>query len=317
MLNRREFARTVASAGLACLAGRMVLPGLYAGEKSTSSDPKFIDIHTHIGTTWNGDEELTVDGLLRWMDEHNIERSIILPLVSPESSSFIQLTEPALAAAKAHPDRLTAFCSIDPRTSYRGGLKGLIDIIQRYVDQGARGFGEHKVGLPFDDPLMMRVYDACEEVGIPILFHLDNQRGKDKPGLPGVEAAVKSHPNLNFIGHGPGWWASISGGLSQKDLGGYPTGPVQPGGAMDALMSKYPNVYADLSAGSGANAISRDYEFGREFLIRRQDRVLFGTDYLKPGQGVPQFEVMKKVDLPAEAREKIYRGNALRLLKLA
>jgi len=241
---------------------------------------------------------------------------VLLPLVSPESSSFLLLTEPALQAAKDHPDRFIAFCSIDPRTSVRGGRKGFLEVISRYVDQGARGFGEHKVGINIDDPLMMQIYDVCQEIGIPLLFHMDNQRGKDQPGLPRLEHAVATFPKLDFIGHGPGWWASISGGLDQKALGGYPKDKVLPGGAIDRLMGKYPNIYGDLSAGSGANSISRDKEFGREFMIRRQDRLMFGTDYLQPGQAVPQFEVFDSLDLPKETQAKVFRKNAERILKL-
>jgi len=250
------------------------------------------------------------------MDDHDIEKSVLLPLTSPESSSFLLLTEPALAAAKAHPDRFIAFCSIDPRTSLRGGRKGFLDVISRYVEQGARGFGEHKVGLNFDDPLMMQIYDVCQELQIPLLFHMDNQRGKDQPGLPRLEHALATFPKLNFLGHGPGWWASISGGLTQKELASYSKDKVRPGGAIDKLMEAYPNLYGDLSAGSGANSISRDREFGREFMIRRQDRLLFGTDYLQPGQPVPQFELFDSLDLPKEVTSKIYRGNAERVLKL-
>src|SRR4029079_18811720 len=99
-------------------------------------------------------------------------------------------------------------------------------------------------------------------------------------------SARKSQPGCNFIGHGPGWWASISGDVTERDLGGYPKGKVAPGGAIDRLMEKYPNLYGDLSAGSGASASSRDLEFGREFLIRRQDRICFGTDFLSPPQAV-------------------------------
>ena len=172
------------------------------------------------------------------------------------------------------------------------------------------------MGLDFDDPLMMRVYEACEQVAIPLLFHIDNIRGKDQPGLPRLEHAVRSFPRLNFIGHGPGWWASISGETDQKSLGGYPKGHVRPGGAIDRLMKEYPNVYGDLSAGSGSNAISRDPRFGREFLIRRQDRICFGTDYLQPGQYVPQFELFEHLDLPQTVRDRIYRKNAEQLLRL-
>jgi predicted TIM-barrel fold metal-dependent hydrolase len=289
------------------------MPGLYAAEPKKKAS-KYIDVHTHIGTTWNGNKELTPEGLLEWMDEHDIEKSVLLPLTSPESSSFLLLTEPALKAAKKYPDRLVAFCSIDPRTSVRGGRKGFLEVIKRYVDQGAKGFGEHKVGLNIDDPLMMQIYDVCEELRIPLLFHMDNQRGKDEPGLPRLEHALATFPKLNFIGHGPGWWASISGGLDQKALGGYPKGKVHPGGAIDKLMAKYPNIYGDLSAGSGANSISRDKEFGRAFMIRRQDRLMFGTDYLQPGQAVPQFEVFDGLDLPKETQDKIFRENATQVI---
>lgn len=329
-LDRRQFLkRTFQSAGAAASAslamssisqpgttGRFSVPGLYAAESSPKKASKYIDVHTHIGTTWNGNKELTPDGLLRWMDDHDVEKSVLLPLTSPESSSYLLLTEPALAAAKAHPDRFIAFCSIDPRTSLRGGRKGFLDVIGRYVEQGAKGFGEHKVGLNFDDPLMMQIYDVCQELQIPLLFHMDNQRGKDQPGLPRLEHALATYPKLNFIGHGPGWWASISGGLTQKELASYPKDKVRPGGAIDKLMEAYPNLYGDLSAGSGANSIGRDREFGREFMIRRQDRLLFGTDYLQPGQPVPQFELFDSLDLPAEVAGKIYRGNAERVLRI-
>jgi len=278
--------------------------------------PMFIDMHTHIGTYTNGNKELTTVGLVEWMDAHNIEKAVVLPLVSPESTTYLQLPDAALKAARQFPERLIPFCSIDPRAIIHGGVQGLVGILQQYVDQGAKGFGEHKVGLDFDDPLMMRVYEACEEVGLPLLFHIDNIRGKDTPGLPRLENAVRSFPKLNFIGHGPGWWASISGLEDQQSLGGYPQEKVRPGGAIDRLMDAYPNIYGDLSAGSGSNAISRDMEFGREFLIRRQDRICFGTDYLQPGQAVPQFAVFAQLDLPPDVRRKIYRGNAESVLDL-
>jgi predicted TIM-barrel fold metal-dependent hydrolase len=313
---RRGFLKIATAAAAGTTGSMPVLSGLFAAETPVKKASKYIDFHTHIGTTWNGNKELTPDGLLRWMDDHDIEKSVLLPLTSPESSSFLLLTEPALKAAKDHPDRFIPFCSVDPRTSLRGGRKGFLDVIGRYVEMGAKGFGEHKVGLNFDDPLMMQIYDVCQELKIPLLFHMDNQRGKDTPGLPRLEHAISTFPKLNFIGHGPGWWASISGGLTQQELAGYPTGKVRAGGAIDRLMEKYPNIYGDLSAGSGANSISRDSEFGRAFMIRRQDRLMFGTDYLQPGQKVPQFEVFDSLGLPKETAGKIFCGNAERVLGL-
>ncbi|MBX6315870.1 MAG: amidohydrolase [Isosphaeraceae bacterium] len=302
--SRRAFFRSSLAAALALGAAPRARGGPY------------IDIHTHLGRTWNGDPPLTPEGLLRWMDEHNVARAVVLPLVSPESSSYLNLTEQALAAAKAHPDRLIPFCCIDPRTSYRGGRAGLRAMLQEYVDQGAKGFGEHKAGLPIDDRRMMALYEVCDDLKLPVLFHCDNLRGTDAPGLPGLARVLSAFPNVPFLGHGPGFWASISGRLDAQALGGYPKGPIAPGGALDRLFDAHPNLWGDLSAGSGANALARDRAFAQAFLVRRADRLLFGTDYLKPGQDVPQFELLESFDLPLGVRAKIERGNAIRLLKL-
>jgi uncharacterized protein len=278
----------------------------------------YVDMHTHLGQTWNRNEPLSAEALLRWMDAHKIAQAIVLPLVSPESSSYLLTTDFVLEQTKPYRDRLIPFCAIDPRTSYSGGLPGLVAMLKKYALAGAKGFGEHKPGVAFDDKRSMTIYAACAELKLPLLFHIDNERNLDKPGLPGLENALKTHPGCTFIGHGPGWWGSISGDVTQAGLGGYPKTKVAKGGAIDALMDKYPNLYGDLSAGSGAGAISRDLDFGREFLVRRQDRILFGTDYLAPGQAVPQFELFEQtlIDLPAEVKAKVFRENARKLLGL-
>jgi predicted TIM-barrel fold metal-dependent hydrolase len=264
-----------------------------ADEMPPRPRPRLIDVHTHLGQTWNHTRELTPDALLAWMDEHGIEKAVVLPLVSPESSSYLLTTDFVLAQTKPHRDRLVPFCCVDPRTSYSGKRHGLKDMLKRYVDRGAKGFGEHKPGVPIDDRRSMELYAVCGELKLPVLFHLDDQRNTDEPGLPGLEKVLRQHPDTVFIGHGPGWWASISGDVKQSDLGGYPTGAVAPGGAMDRLMDGYPNLFGELSAGSGAGAVGRDKAFGRDFLVRRADRILFGTDYLSPGQEVPQFELLR------------------------
>jgi hypothetical protein len=190
-------------------------------------------------------------------------------------------------------------------------------MLKAYVDQGARGFGEHKPGVAIDDPGNMELYAACTELALPILFHIDNLRNFDTPGLPGLTRVLETYPETVFIGHGPGWWASISGAVSQADLNGYPRGDVAPGGAIDLLMDRFPNLYGDLSAGSGAGALDRDRGFAADFLRRRSDRLFFGTDYLAPGQDVPQFELLAGLEMSDEARAGVYRENARRVLGMA
>jgi predicted TIM-barrel fold metal-dependent hydrolase len=286
---------------------------------------KYIDIHTHLGTFYWG-KPLTVAGLLQLMDQHDVERAVVLPLVSPESSPYPQTTEGALAAYKAHPDRIIPFCCVDPRcltepprrVGHVAGYPGLKEILKRYQDQGCRGLGEHKTGLPFDHPLNMTLYRACEELYLPTLFHLDDLRNPDTPGLPRLENALKAFPRLPLIGHAAGFWASISADATSADFGRYPKipTPVAPHGALDRLMDKYPNLYGDLSEPGGYSAIARDRKFGREFLLRRAERLLFGTDFLMADQEVPHFDLFDSLDLPEDVQYKIFRGNALRLLKI-
>lgn len=313
VVSRRGFQRIVAGA----LAAGLGRGALASADDSRFPAGRYVDMHTHLGQTWTNTEVLRAEELLRWMDAHQISQAIVLPLVSPESSSYPLTTDFVLEQTRPFRDRLIPFCSIDPRTSYQGGHKGLVSMLERYMDAGAKGFGEHKPGVACDDPRNMKIFAACGEVGLPVLFHLDEQRNTDKPGLPGLEKALAENPRCQFIGHGPGWWASISGGVTEAELGGYPKGKTQPGGAMDRLMEKYDNIHGELSAGSGANAILRDLEFGREFLIRRQDRIMFGTDFLAPGQDVPQFELFEtKLQLPDDVARKLFRDNARRMVGL-
>jgi len=277
---------------------------------------RYVDVHTHLGQASNTTAELTVKDLLGWMDANDIAQAVVLPLVSPEATTFPSTTDFVLAETKPHRDRLIPFCCLDPRTSYRGGHKELVAMLKRWVDRGAKGFGEHKPGVAIDDRRNMALYAACGELKLPLLFHIDNERNMDAPGLPGLEKALKENPATVFIGHGPGWWASISGDVKQADLGGYPKGPITPGGAIDRLMDRCANLFGDLSAGSGAGAITRDPAFGREFLIRRADRLMFGTDYLAPDQDVPQLTLYRQVDLPAQVHAKLFRDNARNLLRL-
>jgi predicted TIM-barrel fold metal-dependent hydrolase len=315
-MTRRRFLGGMAAGAIAVGAAARRSSPAATGEGPGKALPpgRFVDAHTHIGRTWNHTQELTASKLLEWMDARAVSQAFVLPLASPESSSFLLTTEFVLAETKPHRDRLIPFCAIDPRTSYSGGARGLLDMLKTYAGRGAKGFGEHKPGVRIDDPRSMLLYEACGELGLPVLFHLDGERNMDEPGLPGLERALGAFPRTTFIGHGPGWWASISGDARAADLAGYPKGPVAPGGAIDRLMDRHANIFGELSAGSGAGALERDPKFAREFLVRRADRLLFGTDYLAPGQEVRQFEVLARLGLPPEVEEKVYRGNARRLV---
>ncbi len=316
--SRREFARRITAGVAGAAMFGLSTTAARAQNSSPQAHSKFIDMHTHLGQGWGDRPALTAGALVQWMDAHWIEKAVVHPLENPESWDHPVSTHHVLEETEPYRDRLIPFCSIDPRTINLGSRQAKVDQLKRYVDAGARGFGEHKPGVAMNDPRNLEIFAACDEVGLPVLFHLDSHRNTDEPGLPGLEKVLQQFPDTNFIGHAQGWWGSISGDMTADKMQAYPETEVTPGGAIDRLMENYDNIYGDLSAGSGANAIARDLEFGREFLIRRADRLLFGTDYLAPGQGVPQFELYNEtLDLPDEVEQKIFRDNARRVLGLA
>ena len=104
------------------------------------------------------------------------------------------------------------------------------------------------------------------------------------------------------------------------DRGGYPSYPIKEEGAVPKLFRRYPNLWGDLSAGSGYNALHRDVGYAVKFLTEFQDRLCFGTDICFAKQDLPLAEFLiglkKSGAITEEVFEKIARGNAKRLLKI-
>ena len=275
----------------------------------------WIDIHMHIGKIVFGKPRLTARDVLVKMDELGIEKACLLPIENPEETDYYVTTAQVIAAARRHPDRLIPFCNIDPRRREASSFDPL-PMIKSYVERGCRGFGESLSGLWVDDKRLQKIYAACGELGIPILIHMDRYRNRDYIGLPRLERMLRKFPETVFIGHATHWWSEISADVTREDLQGYPRRKVVPGGRVDYLLQNYPNVYGDLSAGSGDNAMTRDREFARSFLERNQDKLLFGTDLVYKGQKVPNAEHLQNSGITKEALEKIGFKNAQRLLGL-
>jgi predicted TIM-barrel fold metal-dependent hydrolase len=214
-----------------------------------------------------------------------------------------------VSARDVYPERLISFVSIDPRR-----LKACERAVAWIEKRDCVGFGELKNELEFDDPRNEAIYEMCDHYRLPIVFHMDPTLCRDEEGLPRLDAMAGKYPHAVFVGHGPGFWSAISGDDNRG--GGYPDGPVAPGGALDKLLGEHANVYAEISAGSGHNALTRDPEFTEGFLERNHSRLIFGTDYLQAGQELPQIEWLALIDLPIEWRQEIAFDNALRILRI-
>ena len=251
-----------------------------------------IDCHTHIRFGKQpeflkklGIQPFSVATLLRRMDRDGIDRSVLLPLTNPENVDILGAAGnlECIEAARKHPDRLTAFCGIDPRNMLNTPEADLSRLIRIYRDMGCRGIGEMCAALPITDPLYWNLFHHAGECGMPILFHFTGRRQGgygviDRFHLPGLEAALKAFPKTVFIGHAMAFWAEFDGNLKPRERETYPKGPVKSEGRLWHLLAQYPNLYGDLSAGSGHNAISRDPEAGYRFLGKFHRQLLYGTD---------------------------------------
>lgn len=270
-----------------------------------------IDFHVHIGDVHfprKGRTTLTLEQLIDAMNRSGIDMSVLLPLDSPEASGTYFSTFDALEAWQKYPERLIPFCCVDPRRD------DVVGQIKAYAEMGCVGFGEHKMGLYIDDERCKKIYRTCGELNFTVLMHLDPGLNIDEAGLPRLEALLKEMLDTNFIMHGPGWWTEISGGNEAR--GGYPTGKINPGGSADRLLQECPNLYADLSAGSAYNALTRDPEYTPGFLERNWKKLLFATDYLAAGQELPIVDYVKNLDIEESKVYAIAKGNAMELLNM-
>lgn len=270
-----------------------------------------IDFHVHLGDVYfpnNKIKPLSAEQLIDTMNKLGIYKSVLLPLDSPEASGAYFTNIEALEAWNKCPERFIPFCAVDPRRD------NVTAQINAFVDMGCKGFGEHKVGLAIDDERSVKIYKLCGEKNLPVLMHLDPGLNSDEAGLPRLEALLKEIPETKFIMHGPGWWTEISGGNQER--GGYPQGRILPGGRADILLQEYPNLYADLSAGSAHNALTRDPEYTPGFLERNWKKLLFATDYLHAGQELPIVQYVNDLQMDKEKVFAIKMGNAMELLNI-
>ena len=154
-------------------------------------------------------------------------------------------------------------------------------LIKSTLENGAVSIGEMKHHVALDSPEMRRVYEIAAEMRVPVMMHIQTfpHFPGEQPyntGYPEFDKMLGAYPRTTFIGHGDLFWAHISADVPTDR--GYPAAPIKTGGFTDRWLSDFPNLYADLSANSGNNALSRDPDFSRDFLVRHKGKLIFGSD---------------------------------------
>ncbi len=161
------------------------------------------------------------------------------------------------------------------------------------------------------------IASIAQERGVPVLLHFEHEHYN--LGLDRFYKVLERHPKVKFIGHAQTWWANIDKKCDQAVM--YPKGAVTPGGITDRLLSDYANMYADMSAGSGLNAMRRDEPNARDFIRRHQDKLLFGSDCNDRLANGPQclgsmiIAAIRRLSPDRQIERKLLYGNASRLLK--
>ncbi len=283
-----------------------------------------IDAHNH--PDWHGH---SLDRFIDNMDKYDIDKTWILSWECPEDEYDMNIRkvvtpagvhngpipfERCISYIERAPERFILGYAPDPRKP--DAIDKLDAAIEIY---GVKVYGELKLRMMYDNPDALKMFRFCGEKGLPVIVHIDyeidNEVKYPRPnywyggGIDAFERAVALCPETIFLGHAPGFWAHISGD-GQYDNCHYPEGKVLKEGKVLALLEKYPNLYCDLSARSGINALERDPGFASEFLVNYQDRILYARDDFN--NDLQEF--LNELDLPEEVLKKIYSGNAQRLI---
>ena len=252
MINRRRFLETLSAAAL--------IPAFARQEPANEWGSPVFDLHFHLRPQPASN--------LAHLDGAGVTKANLLT----RGAALDQVK--ALQAAA--PGRFTWF------NSYDVTKPDAEQVLTQAVKDGAQGFGEMKFHVAADGPELRRIYALAADLRVPILIHFQEvdhfpNEGTWSTGFAKTfESVLKAYPKTTFIGHADAFWANVSADYHNEAA--YPTGPIKRGGVTDKWLGDYPNLFGDMSANSGNNAMSRDPEFTADFLKRHQDKLLFGSD---------------------------------------
>ena len=318
--NRRLFLKQASLLSAGTLLG-LKNKALPVGMKTPEADERIIDIHQH--TNYH---DRSNDNLLIHQREMGITTTILLPAghvinygsthygVSNGLQAKCTPNEACYQFAKEHPKEFLFAANEVP------DAPNAIKEIEKYLKLGAVMIAELKFNLECDSPEMQKIYQLAQAYDVPVLMHW--QFKMYSMGFEKLPSMLKKYKKVTFIGHAQTWWANIDKQHPNQNIL-YPKGKVTPGGYTDRWLKEYDNLYADLSAGSGLSALTRDEDFTRDFIQRHQDKLLYGSDCADATakvksecQGFQTIAAVKKLSPSKEIERKLLFENAKRVLKL-
>jgi predicted TIM-barrel fold metal-dependent hydrolase len=311
VVSRRDFV-----VGLTTAVGAVVA----ASSDSRASDEPVIDIHQHLGYSGRPD-----DVLLRHQRAMGVTTTILLPAGrSVNTPSTHDGVSNGLQAQCLGNEACRQFAKSHSREFRFGSNEvpdsdGAIREIDRYLKLGGVVIAEQKFGVECDSREMQAIYALAAERRVPVLMHW--QFGMYNYGFERFHRMLEKYSQVSFLGHAQTWWANIDRGNADQSVM-YPKGPITPGGLTDRYLSDYPNMFGDLSAGSGLNALTRDEAFARDFIARHQDKLVYGSDcsdHAGSGtacQGAQTIARIRRLSPSKAIERKLLYGNAKKLFRL-
>ena len=309
--------------------------------------PKFpvIDIHNHLGRLENTEE------YLKQMDAAGVWKCVSLDGRSA-GDFYKQHLE---ASQRVSKERFLVFFRPDfSKIDEPGFGDSESRRLEEAVRMGVRGLKIAKtLGLnirdktgrlvPVDDPRIDPIWAKCGELGIPVMIHVSDPKAFFTPVDRFNERydELGAHPDWSFYGE---QFPSKEEILNQRNrvfarhpdtifVGAHMGNLPEELGRVSMWLEQYPNFYVDIDA--RISELGRQPYTTRRFLIKYQDRVLFGTDtppdaeayrvyyrfletddeYIDPSAGhhLQGRWMIYGVYLPDEVLEKIYNKNALKI----
>jgi predicted TIM-barrel fold metal-dependent hydrolase len=306
-----------------------------------------VDFHGHPPTLSSPE---AIDRVIAAMNSLNLQ---VMVQARPSSGERLARQIETVRAA-GYADRFVFFASLDLSNVGPASGKRIAAQLEADVRAGAKGIGEigkgfglslRKAGgtrLALDDPELDVVWETAERLGVPVFIHtgdpaeffqpldyhnerwlemalFERRRFNDRSRYPSFDSLMAErdrllarHPNTTWVLAHMSWYANDLARLAE-------------------LLDKYPNVYTEV--GAILYDLGRQPRFAREFFIRYQDRILFGKDAFAPDEYPYYWRVFETadeyfdyyrdyhafwklygMDLPDEVLEKLYYGNALRII---
>ena len=308
------------------------------------------DVHNHLG---GGKNFLTPERVRRYLAE--MDAAGVQRVVNLDGGFGTRLRETLAALDEAHPGRFLTFALLDFRgiddedwgrreaqrleEGFRAGAKGLkfhksLGLSYRYKNGKL---------MPIDDPKLDLVWEMCAKYNRPVMIHTSDPAAFFTPLDRFNERwhELNSHPNWLF--HGERFPSrekllaqrnsAIAKHPNTKFICAHFANNPEDVATVGKWLDSYPNMYIDIDA--RISELGRQPYTTRKFLLKYQDRVMFGTDttpvrdayrmyyrfletddeYFDCASGHHRqgFWMIYGVFLPKDVLEKLYHKTADRL----